>query len=252
MRRLLFLTLFAAAAHADSGTCPPQWSYADQNRWGESCTTAIYGGTAQSPVNLNTPKASTAGPLTFHYEPFALSVTNTGTAFQVPGSGTTNSTLTDADGASYALRQFHVHVPAEHTLNKDRSAGEIHFVHQSEGGDVAVVGVLLAVSKKANAALEPVIDLAKGVTACHASEEKGSVNPASFLPVDRSYVTYLGGLTTPPCSSQRVRWYVLTTPIHASKKQIEALKVLAGGNARDLQPMPADWKVGAYREDRSK
>ena len=42
---------------------------------------------------------------------------------------------------------------------------------------------------------------------------------ATLLPPDRSYLTYTGSLTTPPCT-EGVTWHVLTQPVTISLSQV--------------------------------
>ena len=250
---LVILVAATSALVADSGGCPPAWSYAAQADWGPSCTTALYNDTAQSPVSLSPHTRTTIGALTFNYASFPLSILNTATTFQVPADTTTNTncTLTDSLKTSYTLKQFHFHFPAEHLVYQtpaERSAGEIHFVHQNAAGDNAVVAVRIALDPldRDNPALKPIVDLANGVASCHPKTSTQTINPISFIPTSRSYIKYFGGLTTPPCNNVGVSWFVMASAITASKAQVAALKFLAGGNARDLQTLPPNWTVQVY------
>ena len=46
---------------------------------------------------------------------------------------------------SYALLQFHLHAPSEHTVDGKHLPMEMHFVHQAEDGALAVIGVLMTI-----------------------------------------------------------------------------------------------------------
>ena len=46
-----------------------------------------------------------------------------------------------------------------------------------------------------------------------------TLNFSSMLPANRSYVTYSGSLTTPPCT-EGVMWHVMTTPQSISLHQV--------------------------------
>ena len=61
-----------------------------------------------------------------------------------------------------------------------------------------------------------------------------SVDARKLLPVSRSYFTYQGSLTTPPCS-EGVRWFVLKTPADISNGPIAEFGQLYPGNARPVQ-----------------
>ena len=55
-----------------------------------------------------------------------------------------------------------------------------------------------------------------------------------MLPDDRRYYTYMGSLTTPPCS-EGVRWMVLKQPATVSPEQAGIFARLYPMNARPLQ-----------------
>jgi carbonic anhydrase len=61
------------------------------------------------------------------------------------------------------------------------------------------------------------------------------VDPASFLPADRAYYTYMGSLTTPPCT-ENVQWLVMRQPVQVSAEQIAIFSRLYRNNARPVQP----------------
>jgi carbonic anhydrase len=56
-----------------------------------------------------------------------------------------------------------------------------------------------------------------------------------MLPADKSYFTYMGSLTTPPCS-ENVLWLVLKNPIYVSEAQVKNFDRMYPMNARPLQP----------------
>ena len=71
--------------------------------------------------------------------------------------------------------------------------------------------------------------------------EKGDEVPVAapmdlnrMLPEDRRYYTYMGSLTTPPCS-EGVLWIVMKQPVQASQEQIDLFGRLYPMNARPVQ-----------------
>lgn len=44
-----------------------------------------------------------------------------------------------------------------------------------------------------------------------------------LLPEDKSYYTYAGSLTTPPCT-ETLLWHVMTTPMKVSRKTVQAVQ----------------------------
>ena len=71
--------------------------------------------------------------------------------------------------------------------------------------------------------------------------EKGDEVPARMqidlnrlLPEDRRYYTYMGSLTTPPCS-EGVLWMVMKEPVPISAEQVSIFARLYPMNARPIQ-----------------
>jgi carbonic anhydrase len=78
----------------------------------------------------------------------------------------------------------------------------------------------------------------------HVPEDKGvehplnaKINPADFLPEKLDYYSFMGSLTTPPCS-EGLQWIVLANPVTVSPPQIVNTKQANGGvNARPVQAL---------------
>jgi carbonic anhydrase len=120
------------------------------------------------------------------------------------------------------LLQFHFHTPSEHTYEGGaRFPMEMHLVHRSSSGQLAVVAALIR-EGEANEALAAVWE--------HLPSEVGKqefrdieIEVDHALPRDRRAYHYQGSLTTPPCS-EGVRWFVLRQPIEMSAEQIAAFQ----------------------------
>ena len=61
------------------------------------------------------------------------------------------------------------------------------------------------------------------------------IDPGAFLPADRGYFSYMGSLTTPPCTEE-VLWLVMRQPVQVSAEQIATFARLYRNNARPIQP----------------
>ena len=222
---------FALAACSSSGPAPARapaaphelyWAYESAGDaigpagWGSLAGDVVCAtGTVQSPVALASAGAKHApNVLSFVYGPTPLKITNSGHTQQVdvePGRHI------DLDGVSYALLQFHFHSPSEHTLDGRRFPLEMHLVHAGADGNPAVVVGVLFEEGAANAPLGPFfanLPKARG----SAAPAGLTIDPAAILPASRSFLHYVGSLTTPPCS-EGIRWFVLTTPVTASAEQ---------------------------------
>lgn len=204
------------------------WSYAGDTgpaQWAElSPAYAACAGERQSPIDLADATTADGPALAEAYAPAAAEMVDTGHALQVNTGG---GTLT-VDGVTYDLIQFHVHTPSEHTVDGSDYPAEIHFVHQA-GDSLVVVGVFVE-EGNANDGLERWLQSIEG------TESSIEYDVNALLPDRRSYYTYSGSLTTPPCS-EIVRWVVLDAPITASSDQLDALRDRHDGNARPVQPL---------------
>jgi len=215
------------------------WSYSGESgpsHWAEldAKNKACGLGKSQSPIDILTQDVHQQGlpTLEFHYRTTPLHLIDNGHSIQVnvdPGS-----TLR-IGGKSYELVQFHFHHPSEERINGKGSEMVAHLVHRDSAGALAVVAVLLDAGKP-NATVETLWShLPKQKK--HVMDFQGvRIDPASLLPADRSYFTYTGSLTTPPCS-EGVRWFVLKSPSTLSKSEIATFAAHYPNDARPLQKL---------------
>jgi carbonic anhydrase len=230
----------AATAGPDPAPTPahaghPHWHYGDgpggPRQWGRLNPeyAACAGGRRQSPIDIRDGLALDLEPLRFDYRPGAFSVLDNGHTVQVDvasGSGLV------AGGRRYALQQFHFHRPSEERIDGRRFDMDVHLVHRDEEGRLAVVAVLLE-----RGAPLPVMQTVWNhlpLERNEASAPTATLDPAELLPADRRYYTYMGSLTTPPCS-EGVLWFVLQQPVDVADRQIDIFARLYPMNARPLQ-----------------
>jgi len=165
--------------------------------------------------------------LSLMYSEGAFSISDTGHGFNVTPTG--SNTLMIGDQA-YTLLQFHAHTPSEHTLDGRSFPMEVHFVHQNEAGQLAVVGVMIE-QVDGDSPYAPV--------ATAISSDAGSVaalDVRSLLPESLGYFQYPGSLTTPPCS-EGVAWNVLAQPVGMTAEQIAVFANAHGVTNRPVQPL---------------
>jgi carbonic anhydrase len=143
-------------------------------------------------------------------------------------------TLTLGDQV-FNLLQYHFHSPSEHTVNGEHFPMEMHLVHQSTAGALAVIGVFIEEGEH-NAAFDPVWGKMPMETGANVKIEQVQVNTDDLLPTDTASWRYHGSLTTPPCS-EGVRWIVMQTPIQLDAEQIEQFKKEYTGNNRPTQSL---------------
>jgi carbonic anhydrase len=133
----------------------------------------------------------------------------------------------------YYLTQFHTHEVSEHHIDGMAYPLELHLVHTSLTGKIAVLALFFRVGPQNNSFVESF------VTHCHLRKPLGAnLNLTSLL--DQyllKYYTYTGSLTTPPCT-EGVRWILLKKEYFITRKQLSMfLQVLPhhGANNRPIQ-----------------
>ncbi len=140
-----------------------------------------------------------------------------------------------AGGVRYDLVQFHFHHPGEEAVRGKITDMDIHLVHKSADGKLAVVAIRLTedLTSPPNAVLAT---LWQHLPARAGETQKVTdmVNPGGLLPADRGYWTYMGSLTAPPCT-EGVRWFIFEQEMTLSRDQLKAFATLFKVNSRGLQ-----------------
>jgi carbonic anhydrase len=225
-----------AGQHGASHGGAPHWSYTGDTgpaHWGslspEYSLCAV--GRSQSPINITETTNVDLPNIGFHYEAVPVDIINNGHTVQVNYK---SGSWIDINGSRYDLAQFHFHSPSEHTIAGKKFPAEMHLVHKSSDGRLAVIGVLLAEGAN-NPKFEPVwrhLPAQPG----KATRFDDMINAADLLPADVRTLRYQGSLTTPP-GTEGVSWFVMTEPVTLSKEQIAAFRRIHDGNARPTQPL---------------
>lgn len=213
------------------------WAYGGEggpDNWGklkseyEVCTK----GTRQSPIDIKEGARLELEPIRFDYKASPLRIVDNGHTVQV--NYVEGSSITVA-GERYDLKQFHFHKPAEERIDGRSFALVAHLVHQSVEGRLAVVAVLFDMREQDNAFLRGLWPHLPLEPKREVFNSAVTIDVNELLPESRTYFTYMGSLTTPPCS-EGVRWIVLKTPVEISPKQVSVFGRLYMANARPIQP----------------
>jgi len=254
-KSLLWISICCTAT-AFAGNSSVNWSYTGNGgpaNWGNLDTSfsSCNSGKTQSPIDIVKPILPATYDLSIKYQSAPLIIVNDGEtslminhkpviihqghAIQLnfAENGTKESII--FKGKAYRLKEFHFHTPGETAIDGKISPMEIHFVHQSEDEQVAVLAVLVN-EGEANQELAGIIkDIPKDHGVSHEVTNR-TVNPVNLMPQKKNYYYFAGSLTTPPCT-EGLHWIVMPDTITASKEQIDAFKTAVGGdNARPLQP----------------
>ncbi|RLN89749.1 hypothetical protein BBJ28_00006656 [Nothophytophthora sp. Chile5] len=207
--------------------------------------------------------------LRFGSAPAEIELVHKGANFQVNWSDHTQNVLT-LNGKKYYTVQFHFHAPStlcfaclpashscstrahmclfvspcssvigEHTVNGNARAMELHLVHQSEDGDLAVVGVFFREGKESAFLAQFWDEIASLAPEKHDHVNVGKISGGADLNslLKGKIFRYTGSLTTPPYS-EGVEWIVVREMLEASPAQLELYrKFLPSPNARDVQKL---------------
>lgn len=219
--------LAAQEAHwgYEGATGPDKWGSLGGD--GNVCST----GTQQSPVDISGTVRAALPRLDLNWARSANTIVNDGHTIKL--AFTDGGTLRTGRDV-YRLTQFHFHHPSEHTIDGRRAAMEVHFVHEGEGGNLGVVGVLIREGR-------PNRVFARIVATMPAKEGRPvpadpAIDPYGLMPFGGGYVRYAGSLTTPPCA-ETVAWMVLVRPIEVAASDIEAFAKLYSDNSRPVQKL---------------
>ncbi|XP_012785478.2 carbonic anhydrase 6 [Ochotona princeps] len=168
----------------------------------------------------------------------SFSMTNNGHTVQV--SLSPSMSMTTPDGTEYIAKQMHFHWGgasaevggSEHTVDGIRRVIEVHVLHynskydsydkaQREPDGLAVIAAFIEINEYAeNTYYSQFISRLAEIKHPGDVTTLENLNVRNMLPEDMSqYYTYLGSLTTPPCS-ENVLWFVLANPIFLSRVQV--------------------------------
>lgn len=225
---LMFLcsTLEAAEFLYTGDNGPGFWAELDP-AW-EACA----GGdnSIQSPIDVNSVIIDpTLKPLVLDLKETPIHLINNGHTIEQEYE--VGSSLT-FEGVKYELKQFHFHTFSEHTVGGQRSVMEIHAVFTDIEGNFAVIGMLYSIGSE-NPFLQELINA--GLPEKEGDiTTNGNINLADGLTQTSSYYTYLGSLTTPPCT-EGVKWIILRGYAKMSLDQYKKFRHILGNDFRPLQ-----------------
>lgn len=194
-------------------------NYEHQNDWD------FVSGQQQSPIAL-THNQATIDPnldnITLSYENKIAYVRDTGASIEFGLTGTAQ-----LNHRTFNAVQAHIHTPGEHTIDGQQSIAELHLVHQSLSGQLAVVAVPINLGS-ANPALSIILDHLP-------TTESFTIPLPELIDAPLNYLNYIGSLTTPPLT-ENVEWYIIDDSATISTEQLDVLHKFYNGNNRALQP----------------
>ena len=226
---------------------PVHWGYAGENGptvWAtlSPAYALCGGGKAQSPINIVKTDAKGGANWKLDYKTSSLRIAHNEHMDEIIDNGHTIQVTVDEGSTfsfgdrTYNLKQFHFHTPSEHTIDGKNMPMEMHLVHQSGDGSLAVVSVLFKEGKVTNENFSKII-----ANLPNAKGESNHITDVNLeltvhLPRDNYAYHYVGSLTTPPCS-ENVQWLVLRDMVSLRADQITAFSSRIGPNNRPTQPL---------------
>ena len=228
-------------------TIDKQWDYENGEKgpenWGKLSKENVmcHAGQLQSPINIESGIQVDLPEITFDYKPSLLAILDNGHTIQVNYGEGSNLSL---QGKQYRLTQLDFHNPSEEAINGKHADMSAHLVHQNFDGSLLVVAIMLNVDESKqpltsgsseNALFQQILNnvpLTKNVMETPAGVV---IDMNQLLPKKHGYYTYMGSLTSPPCS-ENVSCLVLKEPIKISKQQLENFSRIYPNNVRPLQP----------------
>jgi carbonic anhydrase len=211
------------------------WTYSGEagpEHWGDldKTSTVCSLGSQQSPLDIAGATVAELPGLKIAWNALAGTIVNNGHTIQVDAAS--GGTLTAGD-ANYDLLQFHFHAPSEHLVDGQNFPMEAHFVHKNAAtGGLGVLGVFLREGER-NPAFAAIIGAMPKEHGAKAVVPE-AIDVSALLPKSRTYWSYEGSLTTPPCS-ETVDWRVFVEPVEVAKADIDSFTALYPLNARPAQ-----------------
>lgn len=239
----LGLFLVASALQAASparlaGASAGKWSYGGEqgsDHWAELSPdfALCKEGNAQSPVDLAGARPALDEPLLFRYRSNSLTLVNDGRTLRIdyePGS------YIRVGARRYELLQTQFHTPGEHRINGIAADMVAQFLHRDLEGNLAIVEVPFVPGRRLNNVLARIWENLPERPGGSFRGRQIGINPTFLLPNERSYYSYRGSLSTPPCT-EGVQWFVFHQPVEVDGASIRRFENLFGPNARPVQPL---------------
>ncbi|KAF5868937.1 putative carbonic anhydrase protein [Botrytis fragariae] len=229
---------------------PADWAYDAAYNWGminENYTTCQTG-TQQSPIHLTT----STGYSKTHAPTFNYSTSTSGSLYNW-GYGpafSLTSNVTDLSGnpsmtfdnETVFLKGWHIHAPADHTIDSARSKAELHFVHATaSGAERAVVAFMIDPIPFGTVANSTFFD------SFPLSSIPSFSDATTRIPLDldlkqalteinnaKDFWTYEGSLTSPPCT-EGMRWFVAGKKMLVGTEQMQEILAVSTYSAREEQ-----------------
>lgn len=237
LRVILYTSVLLMSSAAQDQHSEHSWGYGEPlgpSHWGDlqpefaMCKT----GHRQSPIDVHETTKIELPRIHFVYRPSPLHIIDNGHTVMVNYE---SGSFMLVGNKTYALKQFHFHRPSEEQIHGKAFDMSVHLVHTDKNGKLAVVAVLLQ-QGEGNLLIRQLWNHLPKKKKKEEQLRDAQIDVSDILPSDRSYYTFSGSLTTPPCSED-VAWFVLKQPTSVSADEIERFAQYYPNNSRPAQPL---------------
>jgi carbonic anhydrase len=188
-------------------------------------------GRFQSPIDLRDGVGVDLPPISFEFKPSLFKVTDTGKTLELSYNNGGSFTVL---GNVYRLSHIEFRHPAEERINGRTHGMSLQMHFRDAQGRMAAVSVLLNPTGKENPFIQTVWNHIPLLRNEPISPPDVLLDLGRVLPRDLAYYTYMGSLTSPPCT-EGVTWYVLKNPVDISSEQAQIFGRLYPSNVRPIQ-----------------
>lgn len=236
----------AEKQEAKSSARPAHWGYGEENgpaKWAslDPAYSECGQGHSQSPIDISAPATENHPAWKTEYGTTQLQIAHHQHVENIIDNGHTiqvnyskGSKLTVGD-QTYELKQFHFHTPSENTVNGSHYPMEMHMVHQSADGALAVYAVFFEQGGH-NSNFDPIVNNLPNKAGDKNDLSNVTVDINTLLPQGQNAYHFMGSLTTPPCS-ENVNWLVAVEPVQMSPDQLNEFAKRLNNNNRPTQPL---------------
>jgi carbonic anhydrase len=202
---VLNILISCQSKHWDYANSHQSQDWANLNKKYKKCST----GKMQSPINLSLEQSiRMKHKISINYHDDYAQIIDDGHTIKEVFS---SRNYINIDNKQYFLKQLHFHNHSEHSLEGIYYPAEVHFVHQSEDGQLAVLGIFIELTNKKNSSYGFFKNIGKG---------RSLVKLSKILKLNGGHFYYTGSLTTPPCS-ENVKWIILDKHISVNYSQLK-------------------------------
>jgi carbonic anhydrase len=136
------------------------------------------------------------------------------------------------DNETVYLKGWHIHSPADHSVQGDRSKAELHLVHaNADGVEKAVVAIRVDPGNAPSAFFSQFLNVPSFDNKTSIPMEMDALQSLKEVNMFNEFWTYRGSLTSPPCR-EGVRWYVARNVLFTSVQQMQEILAVSTYSAR--------------------